>query len=376
MIELRDQQPFIDLSPPYQRQGNLWSLAQRQLLIDSVLNDFNIPEIYLHQFPTPEERDGKKLSAAVIDGKQRLESIWRFMDGEYGLADDFVFLDDLSIDAAHATYPDLARQFPLLRARFDSTRLAITAVHTSDIDLLEDLFTRLNTQTDLTSGEKRNALGGAIPPILRRIAQHGFFRESVDFDTGRYRDRDLAAKFVYIVSKGSIVSTKKRELDEFVLIHRAKRRPFMSTNDQEASLKEFQDKKSEFEAAARALETQVNSILERMQEFFRRRSSALQGQGVTILWFQLFRLLGQNPVPRGLTPGVLTSFLEDVRATDRKQRAMAQGSGEHLTAREQRLAEFLRHSQSPNDAYAIASRYRVLREDLREQHQIEIPNTD
>lgn len=73
-----------DQDPPYQRPGGQWRLRQKQRLIDSLLNRLPVPPIYLHRY-----RGG----AAVIDGKQRLETLREFIDGRFTLAADFRLLD-------------------------------------------------------------------------------------------------------------------------------------------------------------------------------------------------------------------------------------------------------------------------------------------
>ena len=42
-----DQRDTIDLNPPYQRRGGLWSAREKSYLIDSILNDYDIPKLYL-----------------------------------------------------------------------------------------------------------------------------------------------------------------------------------------------------------------------------------------------------------------------------------------------------------------------------------------
>jgi hypothetical protein len=37
----------LDLSPSYQRRGNLWPPRYKQLLLNSILNQFDIPKIYV-----------------------------------------------------------------------------------------------------------------------------------------------------------------------------------------------------------------------------------------------------------------------------------------------------------------------------------------
>ena len=40
----------IDFEPPYQRKGNLWGDKDKAYLIDSILNEYDIPKIYLTDF--------------------------------------------------------------------------------------------------------------------------------------------------------------------------------------------------------------------------------------------------------------------------------------------------------------------------------------
>jgi len=38
----------VNMSPRYQRDGGIWSLAKKQLFIDSLLNGYDIPKIYFN----------------------------------------------------------------------------------------------------------------------------------------------------------------------------------------------------------------------------------------------------------------------------------------------------------------------------------------
>ena len=61
--------------PDYQRQQKLWSVDKKQLLIDSILRDIDIPKLYFN------EVKGNELE--VVDGQQRLWAIWEFIDDVY-----------------------------------------------------------------------------------------------------------------------------------------------------------------------------------------------------------------------------------------------------------------------------------------------------
>ena len=80
----------IDFEPPYQRKGRLWSDKDKSFLIDSILNGFDIPKLYLADFQYGHsELNVNKLPYAIIDGKQRLEAVFDFFDNELVLDKSF-----------------------------------------------------------------------------------------------------------------------------------------------------------------------------------------------------------------------------------------------------------------------------------------------
>src|SRR4051812_17968171 len=94
----RARKPQIDMSPPYQRRGRLWSPADKAYLIDSIINGFDVPKFYIAEFTYSDSKlNKKKLPFAIIDGKQRFEAIFDFFEGQVTLNSDFVFLDDPSL---------------------------------------------------------------------------------------------------------------------------------------------------------------------------------------------------------------------------------------------------------------------------------------
>src|SRR5664280_1016970 len=90
-----DQRSVIDFDPPYQRRGGLWSTSDKSFLIDSILNQYDIPKIYVADFTLmPSQLNTKSRHYAVIDGKQRFESILDFLDGNITLDSKFVLATD------------------------------------------------------------------------------------------------------------------------------------------------------------------------------------------------------------------------------------------------------------------------------------------
>lgn len=339
ILDLYSQRSEIQLAPPYQRIGGVWSRETRQLLLDSILNRFDLPKFYFHEFVPPRTEGSKVFHFAIIDGKQRLQTIWDFIDGGIALADDFTYLADDTIDARGMTYTELGQKYPRLKALFDAYNLDIVTIRTHDVDRIEDMFSRLNEATPLNAPEKRNALGGPLPAEITRLSLHRLFREKVPFADTRYRHRDLAAKALWIEYKDATVNTKKADLDGFVRLFRDKRR----ARRPEASKKVVGKLVSETEAT-----------LEEMASVFGDKDVLLKQVGLITLYFHLYR-----NVRRKRVGGVGRSELEwfEKLRTENKKRAESDAPIEELDTE---LFEFDKHAQTPNDSYALRIRLRIL----------------
>src|SRR5258706_5040419 len=67
------QNRHLNLAPDF-RRDSVWTDRDRTKLIDSVLKNYPIPALFLHR----REQNGV-LYFDVVDGKQRLETFFRFM---------------------------------------------------------------------------------------------------------------------------------------------------------------------------------------------------------------------------------------------------------------------------------------------------------
>src|SRR2546422_9540282 len=80
----------LDLAPSFQGKP-VWRREMASFLIDSILNDIPIPEIYIRSTSTPEGETKHE----VVDGQQRIRSVLRFARNDLQLIGN----DDLSISA-------------------------------------------------------------------------------------------------------------------------------------------------------------------------------------------------------------------------------------------------------------------------------------
>ena len=220
----RSRRTKIDMDPPYQRRGRLWSDADKAYLIDSILNGFDVPKIYMADFTWGDSKlNAQKLPYAIIDGKQRFEAIFDFFDGKIVLNEDFVYLPNPELKLAGLGYPDLQKNYTEVADEFDTYNLLVMSVFAEAEDFINELFVRLNRSKSLTGAEIRNAMGGLAPSIIRQIAKHEFFQQYVKFQTQRGQDLNAAAKLLLFEYNGKPCDTKKRHLDEFVRETKSKR---------------------------------------------------------------------------------------------------------------------------------------------------------
>lgn len=207
----------IDMEPEYQRSGGIWSLEDKQYLIDSILNEYDIPKLYLADFTTIKSVINEdNLQFAVIDGKQRIEAIFGFLSNDYPLSRKFQYQKNENLALRGLYYKDLQRSHEAVAAVIEEYPMPIMHVVTDELEKINELFVRLNKGANLTGAEKRNAMIGPVPKMLRRIAEHEFFAECVRYQTKRGQNLNAAAKLLIFELSEGPVDTKKVSLDDMV----------------------------------------------------------------------------------------------------------------------------------------------------------------
>jgi hypothetical protein len=338
ILWINSKRSAIEVDPPYQREGEVWTSEKRQLLIDSILNGFDLPKLYFHRFAKPKDKGPQKgIEYAIIDGRQRLETIWHFVDDQFPLAGDFKFYEDPRVKAAGLTYSDLAKEYPSLKMRFDARTLPIMVVETDDLDLIEEMFSRLNEAVPLNAAEKRNAFGGPMAKAIRDVAEHGFFTSSVAFSDKRYQHREVAVKFLYLERENTIPDTKKVYLDRFV-----------------------RDYKGKPSKAVQPLIKRVKQVLDEMRTVFGHDDKLLRSQSMAVIYFLIFKKCGAEKWFAKLSRKTLLDF-DELRLRNRE------AAEADITKATYDLLEFDRMSvQGTNDALSLKFRFETMRDHLKE----------
>lgn len=141
----------IDLTPPYQRRND-WDDTKRSRLIESILLGYPIPNLIL----TTKNKSGKYW---VVDGKQRLQTLVGFIDPDFLQSWNTPRLSNLLTLKELEGFTMENIQNSKIRASFENSALSTTIINTDDIDVLYDIFYRINTGSEpLTFQELRQAL--------------------------------------------------------------------------------------------------------------------------------------------------------------------------------------------------------------------------
>lgn len=142
-IEWQKKKQLV-LSPDFQR-GSVWTNAAKVFLIDTILNDLPMPQVY---FRTKVDPSSQTTVREVVDGQQRLRSILEFASGRLRLSSK-------APQHKGMYYADLALED---QEKFLSYRIPVVQLlNATDANVLE-VFARLNSYSvKVTPAELRHA---------------------------------------------------------------------------------------------------------------------------------------------------------------------------------------------------------------------------
>ena len=153
----------------FQREPKLWNLKDKQLLIDSILRDIDIPKLYFYE--------AEKNRYEIIDGTQRLWAIWEFLDNGYKYNNKTINDLDQKDKNKILSYP-----------------LQITLLRNVTDEYLRELFLRLQLGLLLVAGEKLHASAGLMRDfIFKKMVKHPFI-QSINIPSRRYAKETLCAQ--------------------------------------------------------------------------------------------------------------------------------------------------------------------------------------
>ena len=190
----------INTNPEFQRPA-VWTVSQKQLLIDTILRGYDIPKMYWRRTGINPDR------YEVVDGQQRLRAIWGFVDGDFKLPVNAEYIGDYVLSGI--SYLELHDD---LRMQFDTYSVDVVILDDTDGDEVREMFLRLQNGTSLKAQEKRNAMPGQMREFIRSLTGHSFFQR-VAFQNKRFAHDHVAAQLVCLEITGEPVNIKDADLN-------------------------------------------------------------------------------------------------------------------------------------------------------------------
>jgi hypothetical protein len=200
-----------ETEPGFQRQS-VWTERDRAKLVETILQNYPVPAIFLYR-----REDEGELIFDVIDGKQRLESIFMFMGAMRGRFSVRTRLPD-SDSIEQIDWRRLVRKG--LHHRITGYELPVIEVD-GEIGEIIEVFVLINsTGKALTRQEKRHAryYNSAFLKEASRLANRfeQYFRRNGIFSAGqisRMKHIELMCELMLSLERGDVLN-KKKALDQ------------------------------------------------------------------------------------------------------------------------------------------------------------------
>jgi hypothetical protein len=170
----------IELQPDFQRKDRIWNNEKKSKLIESILLKLPLPVFYF----------GDRIAQdrwVVVDGLQRITTIYDFMSGEFKLS-KLEILEDLN----GKDFGELTRTEQRAIREYEITAYFIE-MNKDSTDLIVELFHRINTYgVKLSDQEIRSALNqGSSVKFLRYLASKKEFKKATHGKVKPDRQKDM-----------------------------------------------------------------------------------------------------------------------------------------------------------------------------------------
>ena len=175
----------IDLQPDFQRVRGIWDVKRKSRLIESLLLRIPIPVFYV---AADHDEQWK-----VVDGVQRISTIYGYMEGEFPLAQM-----EYRREFGGKRYGELPR--PMQR-RISETQLVVNVIEPgTPPEVMFNIFRRINTGGMTLNGQEiRHALNpGLVRNYLKALAESEAFLDATDRSIKPHRmtDRECVLRFL------------------------------------------------------------------------------------------------------------------------------------------------------------------------------------
>lgn len=194
----------LQMSPPFQRNP-VWTEREKSFLIDSILNGYPIPEIYIQEIVT-EKGDA---AYVIVDGQQRIRAVLDFIEGNFeiyeGESDKWSGLsfDDLSVEE---------------KKRFFSYKFVVRTLPDISDDEIRSIFKRINKNNVRLNAQelRQSTYSGDFILSMRKISDKEYWKDLPIFTPEKVRrmlDVEYISELTIAYLNGP--QNKKEKLDYY-----------------------------------------------------------------------------------------------------------------------------------------------------------------
>ena len=199
LLDMLDRQ-HLTINREYQRGARLWPAGARSYFIDTILEKYPFPKLYIYEYVV---RPFGKLTRELVDGQQRLLTIVDFVNGKFALSGRETKYSGLRFD-------ELDEE---TRYEFLAYAVSVDVIRSADNDEILQMFRRMNAYTlPLNDAEKRHSqYHGRFKWAINKLSSDldGFFLEFGVFTRRqivRMADAEFLTDCVVAMERG-VVST-------------------------------------------------------------------------------------------------------------------------------------------------------------------------
>ncbi len=200
-VDLRKMEK-LDLNPKYQRRS-VWSLKYRQFFVDTIIHNYPSPTLFLMK----DYDEHNNVIYQVVDGKQRLTTIFMFLDGEFGTGEN-----QIEPELSEKYFLDLPQN---IQRRFLDYQIMIEELGNASSNEINETFDRLNRNVaKLNAQELRHArYSGKFINFCETWTKNPWFQNSaIGTNRDRMSDIEFVSELIVLTEKG--IQNGKEILDD------------------------------------------------------------------------------------------------------------------------------------------------------------------
>jgi Protein of unknown function DUF262 len=197
----------LTVQPPFQRNP-VWSERQQSALIDTILLEYPIPELYMQETTDP---NGKQ-EHIIVDGQQRIRAVIDFLHGVFELNEESPHWPGMAFE-------DLSPEDKKKIYEYQFVVRILPAMPDTEI---REIFQRINKNTTILNNQelRHSTYWGPFIKLMEEISDYEFWNDSGIFSANDRR-RMLDVEFISEIAVAYLngIQNKKTKLEDYYQIY-------------------------------------------------------------------------------------------------------------------------------------------------------------